>query len=215
MLRPASLCCLCPIFTCYIVFLWIWIPVLLDTIKIPSVYESLIDYTLETRNFSAHRTGICGARNAGDCVKIHDPSKIAVCPSWLLGQCRKSNCPLQHKRQEDLMPTCIHFLRVSPGTLLGTNNSYFGNSFPLQAHTLSKLCLKASYYYKWNILLLNLMSLHTDFNVCRWFSHVLAQYWHLWGNFEQKASLKSCVQFHKESRINFHNQLMVFVPKWM
>ncbi len=43
----------------------------------------------------------------------HDSTKRAVCPRWLHGTCPLgTSCPLQHQRKPELMPICMHFLKV-------------------------------------------------------------------------------------------------------
>ena len=49
----------------------------------------------------------------------HDSTKRAVCPRWLHGTCPLGTaCPLQHQRKPELMPICMHFLKV--GGLVGS-----------------------------------------------------------------------------------------------
>lgn len=40
----------------------------------------------------------------------HDPSKVAVCLSWLHGTCSRGDCKQQHARRPELMPNCVHFM---------------------------------------------------------------------------------------------------------
>ena len=46
----------------------------------------------------------------------HDSTKRTVCPRWLHNRCELGPaCPLQHQRKAELMPVCMHFLKVSGG----------------------------------------------------------------------------------------------------
>eukprot|EP00877_Chromochloris_zofingiensis_P014502 jgi/Chrzof1/9305/UNPLg00273.t1 len=56
--------------------------------------------------------GHCELAKANQCEKVHDPSKVAVCPKWLAGKCRSKTCRLQHKVLPELMPVCSYFLQV-------------------------------------------------------------------------------------------------------
>ncbi|OBZ87685.1 Zinc finger CCCH domain-containing protein 7, partial [Choanephora cucurbitarum] len=49
--------------------------------------------------------------NATRCPFIHDPTRRAVCPRWLKGQCTKPNCRLSHTPNDHIMPHCVHFQR--------------------------------------------------------------------------------------------------------
>ncbi|KAL6785308.1 hypothetical protein ACKKBG_A03295 [Auxenochlorella protothecoides x Auxenochlorella symbiontica] len=61
------------------------------------------------------RTGSCPRRGRG-CSLRHDPTKRAVCARWLAGSCPLGpTCPLQHQRVAELMPLCIHFIKVPWG----------------------------------------------------------------------------------------------------
>ena len=57
------------------------------------------------------RTGTCDRRGKG-CPYRHDPTKRSVCARWLRGCCADAACPLQHQRKPELMPACLHFLKV-------------------------------------------------------------------------------------------------------
>ena len=61
------------------------------------------------------RTGRCEAQAKGRCLLKHDPTKVAVCQRWLLGNCNTVACPLQHSRCPEVMPVCTFFLQVSWG----------------------------------------------------------------------------------------------------
>ena len=64
------------------------------------------------------RTGRCEAQAKGRCQLGHDPTKVAVCQRWLLGNCNTVACPLQHSRCPEVMPVCTFFLQVSQGSRL-------------------------------------------------------------------------------------------------
>ncbi|KAI8354671.1 hypothetical protein BD560DRAFT_484485 [Blakeslea trispora] len=49
--------------------------------------------------------------NATRCPFIHDPSRRAICPRFLKGQCTKPNCRLSHTPNHHIMPHCVHFQR--------------------------------------------------------------------------------------------------------
>ena len=59
------------------------------------------------------RTGGCPLRAQDSCHLVHDTSKVAVCPAWLAGSCKRGlACRLQHTAVRELMPLCTFFMQV-------------------------------------------------------------------------------------------------------
>ena len=88
------------------------------------------------------RTGACALARRGACPHVHDPAKVAVCLKWATtGSCAgaaapaaagaaasSSCCPLQHRAAPELMPVCVHFLKV------GVSSEHARSSRKREAH---------------------------------------------------------------------------------
>ncbi|KAM8710083.1 hypothetical protein ACLKA7_016818 [Drosophila subpalustris] len=57
------------------------------------------------------RLGKCAAHSRGKCRRLHDKRQVAICPSFLRGECTKSDCLLSHNVTLEKMPVCRYFLR--------------------------------------------------------------------------------------------------------
>ncbi|XP_017844533.2 zinc finger CCCH domain-containing protein 3 [Drosophila busckii] len=57
------------------------------------------------------RLGKCAAHNRGKCRRLHDKRQVAICPSFLRGECNKKDCLLSHNITLEKMPVCRYFLR--------------------------------------------------------------------------------------------------------
>ncbi|EDW18643.2 uncharacterized protein Dmoj_GI13344 [Drosophila mojavensis] len=57
------------------------------------------------------RLGKCAAHSRGKCRRLHDKRQVAICPSFLRGECTKKDCLLSHNVTLEKMPVCRYFLR--------------------------------------------------------------------------------------------------------
>ncbi|KAH8270345.1 hypothetical protein KR018_008322 [Drosophila ironensis] len=57
------------------------------------------------------KLGKCAAHSRGKCRKLHDKRQVAICPSFLRGECSKTDCLLSHNVTLEKMPVCRYFLR--------------------------------------------------------------------------------------------------------
>ncbi|KAH8395362.1 hypothetical protein KR222_010916 [Zaprionus bogoriensis] len=57
------------------------------------------------------RLGKCAAHSRGKCRRLHDKRQVAICPSFLRGECTKADCLLSHNVTLEKMPVCRYFLR--------------------------------------------------------------------------------------------------------
>ncbi|KAH8380539.1 hypothetical protein KR009_011251 [Drosophila setifemur] len=57
------------------------------------------------------KLGKCVAHSRGKCRKLHDQRQVAICPSFLRGQCSKTDCLLSHNVTLEKMPVCRYYLR--------------------------------------------------------------------------------------------------------
>ncbi|XP_030385288.1 zinc finger CCCH domain-containing protein 3 [Scaptodrosophila lebanonensis] len=57
------------------------------------------------------RLGKCAAHGRGRCRKLHDKRQVAICSSFLRGECTKSDCLLSHNVTLEKMPVCRYYLR--------------------------------------------------------------------------------------------------------
>ncbi|KAH8302383.1 hypothetical protein KR044_005865 [Drosophila immigrans] len=57
------------------------------------------------------RLGKCAAHSRGKCRRLHDKRQVAICSSFLRGECTKANCLLSHNVTLEKMPVCRYYLR--------------------------------------------------------------------------------------------------------
>ncbi|EDW93162.1 zinc finger CCCH domain-containing protein 3 [Drosophila yakuba] len=57
------------------------------------------------------KLGKCAAHNRGKCRKLHDKRQVAICVSFLRGECTKPECLLSHNVTLEKMPVCRYYLR--------------------------------------------------------------------------------------------------------
>ncbi|XP_001353814.1 zinc finger CCCH domain-containing protein 3 [Drosophila pseudoobscura] len=57
------------------------------------------------------KLGKCVAHSRGKCRKLHDKRQVTICPSFLRGECTKSDCLLSHNVTLEKMPVCRYYLR--------------------------------------------------------------------------------------------------------
>ncbi|XP_022215437.2 zinc finger CCCH domain-containing protein 3 [Drosophila obscura] len=57
------------------------------------------------------KLGKCAAHSRGKCRKLHDKRQVTICPSFLRGECTKSDCLLSHNVTLEKMPVCRYYLR--------------------------------------------------------------------------------------------------------
>ncbi|EDV96335.1 zinc finger CCCH domain-containing protein 3 [Drosophila grimshawi] len=57
------------------------------------------------------RLGKCAAYSRGKCRRLHDKRQVAICPSFLRGECTKADCLLSHNVTLEKMPVCRYYLR--------------------------------------------------------------------------------------------------------
>ncbi|XP_064547344.1 zinc finger CCCH domain-containing protein 3 [Drosophila montana] len=57
------------------------------------------------------RLGKCAAHSRGKCRRLHDKRQVAICPSFLRGECTKTDCLLSHNVTLEKMPVCRYYLR--------------------------------------------------------------------------------------------------------
>ncbi|KAH8286155.1 hypothetical protein KR054_003270 [Drosophila jambulina] len=58
------------------------------------------------------KLGKCAAHSRGKCRKLHDQRQVAICPSFLRGECSNPDCLLSHNVTLEKMPVCRYFLRA-------------------------------------------------------------------------------------------------------
>ncbi|XP_020816110.1 zinc finger CCCH domain-containing protein 3 isoform X1 [Drosophila serrata] len=57
------------------------------------------------------KLGKCAAHSRGKCRKLHDKRQVAICTSFLRGDCSNPDCLLSHNVSMEKMPVCRYFLR--------------------------------------------------------------------------------------------------------
>ncbi|KAH8371188.1 hypothetical protein KR093_006410 [Drosophila rubida] len=57
------------------------------------------------------RLGKCAAHSRGKCRRLHDKRQVAICSSFLRGECNKKECLLSHNVTLEKMPVCRYYLR--------------------------------------------------------------------------------------------------------
>ncbi|BFF98611.1 zinc finger CCCH domain-containing protein 3 [Drosophila madeirensis] len=57
------------------------------------------------------KLGKCAAHSRGKCRKLHDKRQVTICPSFLRGECTKTDCLLSHNVTLEKMPVCRYYLR--------------------------------------------------------------------------------------------------------
>ncbi|XP_017074209.1 zinc finger CCCH domain-containing protein 3 [Drosophila eugracilis] len=57
------------------------------------------------------KLGKCAAHSRGKCRKLHDKRQVAICVSFLRGECTKPDCLLSHNVTLEKMPVCRYYLR--------------------------------------------------------------------------------------------------------
>ncbi|KAH8257280.1 hypothetical protein KR038_006530 [Drosophila bunnanda] len=57
------------------------------------------------------KLGKCAAHSRGKCRKLHDQRQVAICSSFLRGDCSNPDCLLSHNISLEKMPVCRYFLR--------------------------------------------------------------------------------------------------------
>uniref|UniRef100_A0A6P4F0S1 Zinc finger CCCH domain-containing protein 3 n=1 Tax=Drosophila rhopaloa TaxID=1041015 RepID=A0A6P4F0S1_DRORH len=57
------------------------------------------------------KLGKCAAHSRGKCRKLHDKRQVAICVSFLRGECTKAHCLLSHNVTLEKMPVCRYYLR--------------------------------------------------------------------------------------------------------
>ncbi|XP_016992559.2 zinc finger CCCH domain-containing protein 3 [Drosophila takahashii] len=57
------------------------------------------------------KLGKCAAHSRGRCRKLHDKRQVAICVSFLRGECTKPDCLLSHNVTLEKMPVCRYYLR--------------------------------------------------------------------------------------------------------
>ncbi|KAH8239627.1 hypothetical protein KR032_006050 [Drosophila birchii] len=57
------------------------------------------------------KLGKCAAHSRGKCRKLHDQRQVAICTSFLRGECSNPDCLLSHNVSLEKMPVCRYFLR--------------------------------------------------------------------------------------------------------
>ncbi|EDV50675.1 zinc finger CCCH domain-containing protein 3 [Drosophila erecta] len=57
------------------------------------------------------KLGKCAAHSRGKCRKLHDKRQVAICVSFLRGECTKPECLLSHNVTLEKMPVCRYYLR--------------------------------------------------------------------------------------------------------
>ncbi|KAH8322171.1 hypothetical protein KR059_006687 [Drosophila kikkawai] len=57
------------------------------------------------------KLGKCAAHSRGKCRKLHDQRQVAICTSFLRGECSNPDCLLSHNVTLEKMPVCRYFLR--------------------------------------------------------------------------------------------------------
>ncbi|XP_052846301.1 zinc finger CCCH domain-containing protein 3 isoform X1 [Drosophila gunungcola] len=57
------------------------------------------------------KLGKCAAHSRGKCRKLHDKRQVAICVSFLRGECTKANCLLSHNITLEKMPVCRYYLQ--------------------------------------------------------------------------------------------------------
>ncbi|XP_017129638.1 zinc finger CCCH domain-containing protein 3 [Drosophila elegans] len=57
------------------------------------------------------KLGKCAAHSRGKCRKLHDKRQVAICVSFLRGECTKADCLLSHNITLEKMPVCRYYLQ--------------------------------------------------------------------------------------------------------